>query len=202
MLAWPFSSSSSTLCLTTARARVRGAIAVLVLATLVVLVGGQAATAASSTWGQSITTAGGTQSTGTARWNTSPLSVRLSVTTGTLAAGRCVTVFFDWASPTHYDARAIRDCRSNDTFTYTFTEPTPSSLSGTASKHGICYGTQDTHGVCSGSGSIVMDWTPWPDKTRSDPCVMSWALRNANGGQTSFIDTHPRTATLSAANTC
>jgi hypothetical protein len=180
---------------------VRSLLALLVVL-VAVLVVGPVAEASSTTWRQSIATASGTASTATVTWNSSPLSVRLSVTTGALAAGKCVTAFFDWATPSHYDARAIRDCRSNDTLTYTFTEPTPSTLSGQASKHGICYAVKDGHGTCTGQGSIIMDWTPWPDTTRSAPCDMSWVLRDTNGHQSTFIDAHPRSPTLSSDGIC
>ena len=188
------------------RARARQRALAPVLLTLLALVGSVVwaapADAASTTWKQAIATANGTQSTGRVTWQTSPLSVQLTVTTGTLAPGKCVTVFFDWATPTHYDARAIRDCRSHDTLTHTFVEPTPSTLSGQANKYGICYGLKDTHGTCIGQGSIYLDWTPWPDTTRPDPCHLSWIVRNANGTVTSFIDTHPRSATLRPGGTC
>ena len=174
----------------------------LTLIVLTALAGATGASASSRTWKQSITTAGGTQSSATITWNTSPLSVRLSVTTGALAAGKCVTAFFDWATPDHYDARAIRDCRSNDTLTYTFNEPSGTGLSGQAKKHGICYAVKDGHGTCTGQGSIIMDWTPWPDTNRSTPCDMSWVVKNADGTTTSFIDAHPRSPTLGSGGTC
>jgi hypothetical protein len=168
----------------------------LALVVLTAVLTATGANASTTTWQHSMTTAEGTQSKATITWQTSPLSVTLTVTTGVLASGKCVTAFFDWAAAKHYDARAIRDCRSNDTLTHTFNEPSGTGLSGRASKYGMCYAIKDQHGTCVGQGSIHNDWTPWPDTSRTDPCDMSWVLKNSNGTITSFIDPHPLTPSL------
>jgi hypothetical protein len=174
-----------------------------VAAILALLLGGflalttmERADAASMTWQGSIATANGTTSTVRATWQVSPPAVQLTVTTQSLAPGKCVTVFFDWAATGHYDGRAVRNCQSNTTLTHAFSEPVPTTITSGGHKNGGCYGLKDQHGACVGTGSIDFDWTPWPDTTRSAPCDLSWVLRDANGHLTSFIDSHPTSAAL------
>jgi hypothetical protein len=179
----------------------RPAIALL-LALLASLTTTTTAQATTTTWRQSLAAANGTTSTGTITWNNTTFTEQLTVRTATLAAGKCVTVFFDWVSHTHNDARAIRDCRSNDTLTFSFSEGDTSQLSGKASKFGMCYGVKDQRGTCVGQKTITNDWTPWPDTTRTAPCDLSWVLRSSTGTQTSFMDPHPTSAALRAGGTC
>lgn len=173
----------------------------LVLTVVGGLVTGSPANAATTTMNFSLAAASGT-STGTITWNNTTFTEQLTVRTATLAAGKCVTVFFDWVSHTHNDARAIRDCRSNDTLTFSFSEGDTSQLSGKASKFGMCYGLKDQRGTCVGQKTITNDWTPWPDTTRTAPCDLSWVLRSSTGTQTSFMDPHPTSAVLRAGGTC
>jgi hypothetical protein len=135
-------------------------------------------------------------------YDNSAFTEKLTVKTGTLATGKCVTVYFDWVSHTHNDARAVRNCQSNTTLTYTFTETDTSQLSGKVSKIGDCYGIKDQRGTCFGTQTITNDWTPWPDTTRTSPCDLSWVLRDANGRITKFLDPHPTSAALGSGGTC
>jgi len=156
-------------------------------------------------WTGSIATATKTSSSATATWNPKTYYLSLKVTTGKLAAGRCVTVYFDWTSHGHHDARAVRDCQSSSTASYVFTDATPSNIAGGANKVGVCYGPQDKVGVCvrgHGSQEPRMDWTPWPNLTRSTPCDMSWVVRSAAGATTSFIDPHSQKSGLAAYTSC
>jgi hypothetical protein len=152
------------------------------------------------TWTGSMPTASGTSSTVTATWNTSTYGLTLSVQTGTLGAGKCVTAFFDWSATHHHDSRALRDCKSGDTVTFSFPDATPSNITGGPDKLGLCYAAQDKKGVCvHGVGTAVptMDWTPWPDFIRSTPCDLSWSTRGADGSVTSFLDPHSQLAKTS-----
>lgn len=188
------------------RAYVRGCALGSVLALLLVFAAGLAgagpASAASTTWRQSLPTAKSTISTGTITWDNTAFSEKLTVKTGTLATGKCVTVYFDWVSHTHNDARAVRNCQSNTTLTYTFTETDTSQLTGQVAKNGVCYGIKDQRGVCVGTQTITNDWTPWPDTTRTAPCDLSWVLRDANGTITKFLDPHPTSAALLSGGKC
>jgi hypothetical protein len=144
-------------------------------------------------WTGSMLTASGTSSAVTATWNTSTFALTLSVQTGTLGTGKCVTAFFDWSAKGHHDARALRDCKSGDTVTFSFPDATPSNIVGGPDKLGLCYAALDKKGVCvHGVGTAVptMDWTPWPDLTRTTPCDLSWSLRASDGTVTSFLDPH------------
>ena len=185
----------------TRRWALRPAVA-LFLALLAALTATMTAQAATTTWRQSIAAAKGTTSTGTITWDNTAFSEKLTVKTGTLATGKCVTVYFDWVSHTHNDARAVRNCQSNSTLTYTFTETDTSQLTGNVSKYGVCYAIKDQRGTCIGTQTITNDWTPWPDTTRTAPCDLSWVLRNANGTITKFLDPHPTSAALRSGGTC
>jgi hypothetical protein len=170
------------------------------LAGLIFCAGTNGAVAATSqTWSQQI--AAGTQkSSASATWSTDAETLQLSVTTGSLAAGKCVTVFFDWKSSGHFDARAVRDCKSNDSLSMSFTEAKPNTIVGGPNKLGVCYGPDDSKGTClfksGASGTVFMDWTPWPNSTRSNPCDETWTKRAANGALTQFVDPHPTRATV------
>jgi hypothetical protein len=174
----------------------------LFFALLAVLTATTTAQAVTTTWRQSLATAKGTTSTGIITWDNSAFTEKLTVKTGTLATGKCVTVYFDWVSHTHNDARAVRNCQSNSTLTYTFTETDTSQLSGNVNKYGVCYALKDERGTCVGQGGIANDWTPWPDTTRTAPCDLSWVLRNANGTITKFLDPHPTSTALRSGGTC
>jgi hypothetical protein len=175
---------------------VRRPVVALCLAVLALLTATVTAQAATTTWRQSIAGAKSTTSTGSITWDNSAFSEKLTVKTGVLATGKCVTVYFDWVSHTHNDARAVRNCQSNSTLSYTFTETDTRQLSGKVSKYGVCYGFKDQRGTCTGTKAIRNDWTPWPDTTRATPCDLSWVLRNANGTITKFLDPHPTNAGL------
>jgi hypothetical protein len=160
---------------------------------------GAAAAATSQSWTHQIG-AGTQKSSASATWSTDAQTLQLRVTTGTLAPGKCVTVFFDWKSSAHYDARAVRDCKSNDSLSKSFTEAKPNNIVGGPNQLGVCSGSDDTKGTCqfkSGAArTIFMDWTPWPDSSRTDPCDETWVKRAANGTVTTFVDPHPTQGTL------
>ncbi len=145
-------------------------------------------------------TAAGTSSSVTVTWNTATSTLSLSVTTGTLAAGKCVSAFFDWTARGHHDARALRDCANGDTVTFSFPDATPSNIVGGPDKLGLCYAPLDKKGVCVhaiGTAVPTMDWTPWPDVTRSTPCDLSWASRGTDRSFTSYLDPHSQLAKTS-----
>jgi hypothetical protein len=175
----------------------------LVLSTVALLGAGllpASAATGDQTWTGSMPTASGTSSAVTATWNTSTYTLTLSVQTGTLGAGKCVTAFFDWSAKGHHDARALRDCVNGDTLTFSFPDATPSNIIGGPNKLGLCYAAVDKKGVCVHALGIAvptMDWTPWPDLTRSTPCDLSWAARGTNGTITSFLDPHSQLAKTS-----
>ena len=178
-----------------------------VLAGLLVGVGVTGASAATtySSWSQDIVTAARTTSTATATWSASTPYLRLDLRTGALAAGKCVTVFFDWASSGHHDARALRDCKSNDTLSSVYAEPTPTNITGDPQKLAVCYGLDDRHGHCvdaAALGMIEMTWAAWPDLTRPRPCDLTWVRRDANGVLTQFLDPHPKMSRLRALGSC
>ena len=156
-----------------------------------------AAATGDRTWTGRISTAAGTSSTATATWNPGTRSLLLIVRTGTLGAGRCVTVYFDWTAKGHHDARAVRDCRSSDGTSYHFPDATPSNISGGVEKLGLCYGSADDRGTCVrhvGQGTPVMDWTPYPNYGRSSPCALSWSRRNSDETLSHYLDSHSQTA--------
>jgi hypothetical protein len=140
---------------------------------------------------------------GTAIWNTHTHTLQLQVTTATLGEGNCVTVYFDWTAKGHRDARALRDCASNDSITHKFTEVTPSNITAGPHKLGVCYGHLDHQGVCvfGATGRIKMNWHPWPIRTSSSPCDLSWVQRDVTGATTSFIDPHPKNPGYHTAKT-
>jgi hypothetical protein len=159
------------------------------------------------TWTHTMATGTNSTSTATATWTlTTTPSVQLSLTTGPLATGKCVTVFFDWASSGHHDARALRDCRSNDSVSMTFTEPTPNNITGDPQKLGECFGLDNKKGVCEmatgDTGTIYMDWSIWPDPLRGSPCDESWAKRTQDGALTQFLDPDAMRPTLTLLGVC
>ena len=164
-----------------------------VVALLGVGLSSAAAATGDRTWTGSIATASGTTSTATATWNTSTHALLLIVRPATLAAGRCLTIYFDWQAKGHHDARAVRDCRSGDGTSYHFPDASPGNITGGLEKLGICYGDEDQKGTCvrhTGTGTPVMDWTPWPNFERSSPCALSWSRRNTSGTITTYLDPH------------
>jgi hypothetical protein len=185
----------------------RRLVAVLTLLSAALLATGAAANAATGdvTWSAKIATSAGTSSTATVVYNPKTFFLNLQVTTGTLAAGRCVTVYFDWTAKGHHDSRAVRDCHSTDTVSFAFPDATPSNITGGASKLGVCYAPDDKLGTCTESnGTTVprMNWTPWPDITRTTPCDLSWDRRNADGTISTYLDPHSQSAVLASAGTC
>lgn len=156
-------------------------------------------------WQSRIATASGTTSVASAGWDARTGTVRLAVSTGDLAAGSCVTVYFDWASHGHHDGRAVRSCRPHDSIASTFGDDAPTNLVSHPGKLGVCYGAADKRGTCvrgAGTRYVTMDWTPWPDITRTTPCDLSWTRRNANGTVSTFLGPHARSGGLSAPGKC
>ncbi len=116
-----------------------------------------------------------------------------------------MTAFFDWTAKGHHDARALRDCVSADTVTFSFPDATPSNITGGPDKLGLCYAPLDKKGVCVhaiGTEVPTMDWSPWPDLTRSTPCDLSWASRAGDGTFSSFTDPHSQLAKTSTYQGC
>jgi hypothetical protein len=162
---------------------------------------GAAANAATGdvTWTGQIVTADGTASTATVVYNPKTYYLDLQVSTGAVAAGRCVTVYFDWSAKGHHDARAVRDCQSNTTVSFAFPDATPSNIVGGPTKLGVCYAPDDKLGTCvlaKGTTVPSMNWTPWPNLTRTTPCDLSWDRRNTDGTVTTFLDPRSQYATF------
>lgn len=178
--------------------RVALAAALALIAVLGVGLSSAAAATGDQTWTGSIPTASGTTSTATATWNPSTHALLLVVRPATLAAGRCITMYFDWMANGHHDARAVRDCRSVDKTSYHFPDATPSNITSGVEKLGICYGPEDKKGTCvrhAGAATPAMDWTPWPNYSRTSPCALSWSRRNSNGTITTYLDPHSQAST-------
>ncbi len=170
---------------------------------------GAAGTAGAATgdlsWTGRIAGESATSSTATIVWNPRTYGLTLRITTGTLAAGHCVTAYFDWTSHGHHDARSLRDCRSTDTVSYSFSDSTPSNIAGGVNKMGVCYAVQNKLGTCvvgHGTHKPAMNWSPWPDASRVSPCDLSWVRRNADGTISSFIDPHSQLDQLRAYTSC
>jgi hypothetical protein len=87
-------------------------------------------------------------SSGTVTWNTSSRTVTITTVAGTLPAGQCVTTWWDWytAGAGHYDARAVRVCRSGQSATRTWSGEN-SRVNG-LQKLGVCYGADNRRGDC------------------------------------------------------
>ena len=87
-------------------------------------------------------------SSGTVRWDTATRTVTITTVAGTLPSGQCVTTWWDWytAGQGHYDARAVRVCRSGQSFTRTWSGEN-SRVSG-LQKLGVCYGANNKTGSC------------------------------------------------------
>jgi hypothetical protein len=181
---------------------------VLVMALLGTGVAAAAAVASDPSWTGSFPAASGrapgSRGSVTATWNVQTHALSLTVATGKLAAGRCLTVYFDWTSKGHHDARAVRDCRSNDHVTVAFADASPANITGGPEKLGLCYALNNKQGTClRHKGSMIrMDWAPWPDLTRTSPCDLSWVRRNSDGTTSSFIDPHSAQSRLATATSC
>lgn len=179
-----------------------------VLVGLLSAVGLNTASAGTTTksWTHTMATGTNSTSTATATWSLATPSVQLSLTTGPLAAGKCVTVFFDWASSGHRDARALRDCRSNDTVSTSFAEQTPNNITGDPQKLGMCFGLDNKKGGCEFAGgltgTIYMDWAIWPDPLRGSPCDESWVKRTQDDSLTQFLDPDAMRPTLTTLGVC
>jgi hypothetical protein len=195
-------------------ARRWSAVAVLVAMFVVMFVavginGADAATTrlrSNQTWTHVIASGAGSTSTASATWSVATPSVRLALTTGTLAAGRCVTVFFDWGSTGHHDGRALRDCRSQDSVSMSFAEPTPNNITGDPQKLGVCFGPDNKQGTCASApgltGTVFMDWSIWPDLLRGSPCDLSWGKRSSDGSFAQFLDPDPMRPTSLLSGLC
>ena len=98
--------------------------------------------------GSATVTQGPAGSSGTVTWNASTRTVTITTVAGTLPSGQCVTTWWDWytAGQGHYDARAVRVCRSGQSFTRTWSGEN-SRVSG-LQKLGVCYGANNKTGSC------------------------------------------------------
>jgi hypothetical protein len=173
-------------------------------ATIALGVTSAGATTGEPSWSGQITNKVGT-STAQAAWDQTTGGLSLQVSAGALAEGYCVTTYFDWTAKGHHDARAVRNCQSNSAVSYTFTDATPTNITGGPVKPGICHGPQDKKGTCvlaRGTKVAPMDWTPWPDLTEATPCDLSWVRRNADGTTSSFIDPNSLKAGFASGTSC
>src|SRR5689334_1166750 len=98
-------------------------------------------------WSASVKTSSTTSALSAVRWNILPHTVTMSVVTGPLAAGTCVTAYFDWSSTGHHDARALRSCVSSGKISYVFKDATPQNIINRPTKLGVCYGPLDKRGI-------------------------------------------------------
>lgn len=104
-----------------------------------------------------------TASLGASSWSASADSVSLTVAGHGMGAGMCETTYFDWGlnNPSvHYDARAVRTCRSGTSLSRTFTD-SYDRLVG-VEKLGVCYAADNT--TTSGSGHSCAEY---PGRTSS-----------------------------------
>src|SRR3982751_2710586 len=66
-------------------------------------------------------TQGPAGSSGTVTWDAATRTVTVTTVAGTLGSGQCVTTWWDWlTSGGHYDARAVRVCKSGQQRTRTW----------------------------------------------------------------------------------
>ena len=93
-------------------------------------------------------------------WDASTKTVRIITVAGTLAAGKCVTTWWDWlTSHGHYDARAVRVCKSGQQSTKTWSGE-DSRVTG-LQKLGVCYGADNQTGSCkTGPGAVSASGRP------------------------------------------
>jgi hypothetical protein len=87
-------------------------------------------------------------SSGTVTWDAPTKTVTITTVTGTLPSGQCVTTWWDWYTNGggHYDARAIRVCRSNEVLERTWSGERD-RVTG-LQKLGVCYGPNNRTGDC------------------------------------------------------
>jgi len=110
--------------------------------------------------GSATVTQGPAGSSGTVTWNASTRTVTITTVAGTLASGQCVTTWWDWlTSSGHYDARAVRVCRSGQQRTQTWSGEN-SRVVG-LQKLGVCYGPDNQKGSCkTGPGAVSASGSP------------------------------------------
>jgi hypothetical protein len=89
----------------------------------------------------------GPEGSGTVTWNAASRTVTITTKAGALA-GKCLTTWFDWYTngAGHYDARAVRVCRSNTSFSHTWSGEN-SKVAG-VQKLAVCYGANNQSGSC------------------------------------------------------
>ena len=99
-------------------------------------------------------------SSGTVTWDAATKTVTITTVAGTLASGQCVTTWWDWlTSGGHYDARAVRVCRSGQQRTRTWSGE-GSRVVG-LQKMGVCYGPDNRTGSCkAGPGAVSASGSP------------------------------------------
>jgi hypothetical protein len=105
-------------------------------------------------------TQGPAGSSGTVTWDAATKTVRITTVAGALAAGKCVTTWWDWlTSHGHYDARAVRVCKSGQQSTKTWSGE-DSRVTG-LQKLGVCYGADNQTGSCkTGPGAVSASGSP------------------------------------------
>ena len=129
-------------------------------------------------------TQGPAGSYGTVTWDASTKTVRITTVAGALAAGRCVTTWWDWlTSHGHYDARAVRVCKSGQQSTKTWSGE-DSRVTG-LQKLGVCYGADNQTGSCkTGPGATSASGSPnfcnWT--TGSYTIKASGSVQSCSGG--------------------
>jgi hypothetical protein len=105
-------------------------------------------------------TQGPAGSYGTVTWDASTKTVTITTVAGTLAAGTCVTTWWDWlTSGGHYDARAVRVCKSGQQYTKTWSGEDGRVIG--LHRLGVCYGLDNRRGSCqAGPGAASASGSP------------------------------------------
>jgi len=124
-------------------------------------------------------------SSGTVTWNTSTRTVTIKTVAGTLPSGQCVTTWWDWytAGAGHYDARAVRVCKSGQTATRMWSGEN-SRVSG-LQKLGVCYGADNKTGDCKtapGSTAITVSARFCNFTTGSSTIKSNGSVLSCSGG--------------------
>jgi len=140
------------------------------------------------------------RSYGYASWNSnaSPKTVYLEAEGYALSSGYCETVLFDWLigsgeGSSHFDARAVRDCRSTSyNATRRFNETTAAFRVVGVQKLGVCYGVNNTRGTCSDYPDASTSTVPTDWRTGNGITCISWIRRNSDTTTTTNSGGDPR----------
>lgn len=136
------------------------------------------------------------KSYGSATWDSvpSPKTVTVKAYGTAMAAGKCMTTYFDWGLYTvnqHYDARASRDCRNLAAATASWTDAR--SDIGGMQKLAVCYATNNTlasGGSCIEHPSATASVNGINANFTSTNCSISRFVRDSNGN-TTYLNNGP-----------